>query len=130
MKTKYLMLVCWVLLGIMAATVFAVVSPLREPLHIPGDLSNYVTPLGVLGVLLVILAAITKMSRLLKTFLIVAGASAFGWPLSLFVHALLSSAFPTEGITYVMVFFIFPVTFLIGVIGSVVIGVKRLMYSR
>jgi hypothetical protein len=127
---KNSIIVCWVLLGIMAGLVLSVVSPLRELLHIPGDLSNYVTPLGVLGALLVVLATITKMSRVLRSFLITAGASAFGWPISLYIHDLLFPLFPTEGVTYVMVFFILPITFLIGVIGAIAIGIKLFISSR
>ena len=86
---KIRIIVCWVLLGIMAGLVLVIVTPLRELLHIPGDLSNYVIHLGVLGVSLVILAIITRMSRVLRSFMITAGASALGWPISLYIHDLL-----------------------------------------
>ena len=123
------MIVCWVLLGIMVGLVLIVVSPLRELLQIHGDLSDYVIHLGVLGVSLVILAIMTRMSRVLRSFLITAGASALGWPISLYLHDLLIRFFPSEPVTYVLVFFVLPVTFLAGVLGAIVIGIKQLVSS-
>ena len=124
------MLVCWILLGIMAGLIIVVVSPLRELLQIPGDLSNYVIHLGVLGVLLLIMVILTKMTMWLRIFMITAGTSALGWPISLYIHDLISPLFPDEGFTYLLVFFILPVTFLIGVSGSIVIGIKQLVSSK
>jgi hypothetical protein len=114
----------------MAGLVLVVVSPLRELLHVPGDLSDYVIQLGALGVSLVVLAIITRMSKVLRNFMITAGASALGWPVSLYIHDLLFPLFPTEGVTYVLVFFILPVTFLAGVIGAIVTGIKLRVSSR
>ena len=123
-------IVCWVLLGIMAGLVLIVVSPLRDILQIQGDLSNYVIHLAVLGVPLVILAMITIMSRVLRSFLITAGTSASGWFISLRLHDLLTPFFPTEPVTYILVFFVLPVTFLVGVLGATAIGIKQLVSSR
>ena len=127
---RHCMIVCWVLLGTMAGLVLLVVSPLRSLLQIQGDLSNYVIHLAVLGIPLVILAITTKMSRVLRGFLITAGGSASGWFISLYVHDLISGAFPTEPVTYIMVFFVLPVTFLAGVLGATVIGIKQFISSR
>jgi hypothetical protein len=124
------MIVCWVLFGIMVGLVVLVVSPLRGLLHIRGDLSNYVVHLGVLGALLLILSIITRMSIILKSFLIVTGASALGWPLSLYLHDLLIHFFPTEPVTYILVFFVLPATFLVGVLGTIVVGIKQLASSK
>ena len=123
------MIACWVLPGLMVGLVFIVVSPLRELLQIPGDLSNYVVHLGVLGVSLVILAILTRMSRVLRIFMITAGASALGWPISLYINDLIFPLFPTEGVTYVLVFFVLPVTFLAGVLGAIIAGIKQLVSS-
>ncbi|MFH1381377.1 MAG: hypothetical protein ABIH70_00595 [Chloroflexota bacterium] len=127
---KIRIIACWALLGIMFGLVLIIISPLRGLLQIPGDLSNYVIHLGVLGVSLVILAMITRMSRVLRDFLITAGASALGWPISLYLHDLLVRFFPTEPITYILVFFVLPVTFLAGVLGAIVIGIIQLVSSR
>ena len=123
-------IVCWVLLGSMVGLVLIVISPLRLLLNIRGDLSNYVIHLGVLGVPLVILSILTRMSRMLRIFLITAGASALGWSISLYLHDLLIRFFPTEPVTYVLVFFVLPVTFLVGVLGAIAIGIKQLIFSR
>ena len=124
------LVVCWVLLGSMAGLILVVVSPLRELLHVPGDLSNYVIHLGVLGASLLILAIITVINRVLKNFMITAGASALGWPVSIYIHELIASIYPTEGVTYVLVFFVLPVTFLVGLLGAIIIGIRQRLSSR
>ena len=127
---KLSIIICWLLLGAMAGLVLVAVSPLRGLLGIQGDLSNYTIHLMLLGISLVILAIITKMSRALKTFLIISGGSASGWFISLYAHDLMSPFFPTEPVTYVLVFFVLPVTFLAGVLGAIVTGIKHLISSR
>ena len=127
---KLSIIICWVLLGAMAGLVLIVVSPLRGLLGIQGDLSNYTIHLMLLGIPLVMLAIITKISRALKTFLITAGGSASGWFISLYLHDLMYSFFPTEPVTYILVFFVIPVTFLVGVLGATVIGIKQIISSR
>ena len=67
---------------------------------------------------------------MLRIFLITAGASALGWSISLYLHDLLIRFFPTEPVTYVLVFFVLPVTFLVGVLGAIAIGIKQLIFSR
>jgi len=124
------MKLCWLLLGVMVGLVAVVVSPLREVLHVRGDLSNYVTPLGILGVPLVILSNITRMGRLLRIVLITTGVSAMGWPISLYMHDLLSRWFPSEPVTYILVFYVLPTTFIAGVVGATAIGIKQLLFSR
>lgn len=121
------MLVCWILLGLMVGLVLIVISPLKDLLKVRGDLSNYVIHLGVLGMPLVILTIITRMSRVLRSFLITAGASALGWPISLYLNYLLSSFFPDEPVTYILVFFVLPITFVVGVFGAIIVGIKQLV---
>ena len=122
-------IVCWLLLAMIAGLVLVLVSPLRYVLHVQGDLSNYVIHLAVMGVPLITLAILTRMSRVLRIFLITTGVSASGWFISLSLHALLSRFFPTEPVTYILVFFVLPVTFLIGVFGATAMGIKQL-FSR
>lgn len=124
------MKLCWLLLGVMVGLVAVVVSPLREVLHVRGDLSNYVTPLGILGVPLVILSNITRMGRLLRIVLITTGVSAMGWPISLYMGDLLSRWFPSEPVTYILVFYVLPTTFIVGVVGATAIGIKQLFFSK
>jgi hypothetical protein len=114
----------------MVGLLLTIVSPLRELLHIPEDLSNYVIHLGVMGVLLVILASTTRTSRLLKSSMIIAGASALGWPISVYIHDLIFPFFPNEDVTFILVFLVLPVTFLVGTLGAIVVGIKQLVSSR
>jgi hypothetical protein len=130
MTARIRMIVCWILLGLMVGLVVAVVSPLGGLLGMRADFSNYVLPLGVLGGLLVILTILTKTSKMLKSFLITAGVSALGWPISLYLHSLLIQALPTEPVTYVLVFYVLPVTFVVGVLGAIATGIKQLVSSR
>ena len=114
----------------MVSCLLTIISPLREILRIPGDLSNYVIHLGVMGAALIILVLITKTDRLLKSSMITAGASALGWPISVYIHDLIFPLFPTEGVTFILVFLILPVTFIVGALGAFVIGIKQLVSSR
>jgi membrane protein DedA with SNARE-associated domain len=70
----------------------------------------------------VILSAILHANALLRIFLIAAGVSAIGWPSSLFLHGYLFQYFPTEPVTYVLFFYIFPLSFVISTIGSFIVG--------
>lgn len=121
---------CWVVFGVLVGFLVVIVSPLRESLHINGDLSDFVIPLGVIGALLVILAILTEISRVLRSFLITTGASAIGWPGALYLHNILFRFFPTEPFTYVLVFYVFPITFIVGAVGAMTIGIKQLVSSR
>jgi len=65
------------------------------------------------------------MSRWLRFFFILTGASALGWPVSLWLHDILIKTFPNEPVTYILVFFVLPVTFIIGVVGAIITGVVQ-----
>ena len=101
--------VAWGVFSVLVGLFVVAVSPLKDLLHISGDFRNFVPYLGVLGALLVASAVAARINKLLRSFLITAGASALGWPISLYLHNLLISFFPTEPVTYVLVFFILPV---------------------
>ena len=85
-----------------------------------------VTPLGVL----LILAAVTRIRMLLKSFLLGTGASAVGWPVSLYLHGVLIRFFPTEPFTYILFFFVFMSAFIIGAVGTILIGVRQKLSSH
>ncbi len=87
-------------------------------------------PLIVLGAALVILAAMLHTNAILKIFLIAAGASAIGWPSSLFLHSFLFQYFPFEPVTYVLFFFVFPLTFAISTIGSLITGLLLFFHRK
>jgi hypothetical protein len=102
-----------------------VALPLRNLLHLGGDIGSFLFTLGILGALLVIVAAGAKTGRWLRFFFILTGASALGWPVGLWLHNILIKVWSTEPITYVLVFYILPLTFVTGVLGTVITGIAR-----
>jgi hypothetical protein len=121
--------ICWIIFGFLIALLIAAVTPLLG-LVIRGDFRNFTTPLGILGALLIVLAAITKMSKLLKGFMLGTGAAVVGWPLSLLLHNFLFRFFPTEPFTYVLFFYVFPAIFITSAIGTIIVGIKQLVTSH
>ena len=127
MKMLILKIICWTLLLAITGLVLVTVSPLRSLFDIWWDLGNLGLPLGGLGAALLVVTILSKMNRLLKAFMLVAGTSAVCWPLNLYLHSLLIKSFPNEPFTFVMAFMILPLTFLTGAIGSLVIGFKQMI---
>ena len=113
---------CWLLFAALIV-LFIVAAPLNGLLRIGGDFRSFVLPLGIMGASVVVLAALTKMNKWLRFFFILTGASALGWPFSLYLNRLLINFFPNEPVTYVMFFFVFPLTFIAGVIGTIITGI-------
>jgi hypothetical protein len=60
-----------------------------------------------------------------KSFFILTGVSALGWPVSLYLHDLLIKFFPTEPVTYVLVFYVLPFAFVAGVLGTIITGILQ-----
>jgi len=114
---------CWLMFALLVAIVIVAISPIYTLLRLGGDFRSFVLPLGIVGAVLLVLAALTKMSKWLRFFFILTGASTLGWQVSLFAHDLLIKIFPTEPVTYVLVFFVLPVTFIVGVVGTIIIGI-------
>ena len=114
---------CWLMFALLVAIGIVAISPIHTLLRLGGDFRSFVLPLGIVGAVLLVLAVLTKMSKWLRFFFILTGASALGWQVSLFAHNLLFKTFPTEPVTYVLVFFVLPVTFIVGVVGTIIIGI-------
>lgn len=114
---------CWLMFAILVALFIVAISPIHTLLCLGGDFRSFVLPLGIVGVVLLVLAVLTKMSKWLRFLFILTGASAIGWQVSLFAHNLLIKIFPTEPVTYILVFFVLPVTFIVGVVGTIIIGI-------
>ncbi len=112
--------VCW---AILAGLVLLLIVPLTPWGVYSGRFELFPgIPLIVLGAALIILVAILRTNAILKFFLIAAGVSAIGWPFSLFLHSFLFQYFPTEPVTYVLFFYVFPLTFVTSTIGSFIVG--------
>ena len=124
MRTK----LSWLLLVCLLALIVAGLT-LPRLLRMGGDSRTFLFPLGVLGVLLAVIAARIKTARWLKFFFMLTGFSAFGLPADLFLHDQLYKMWPAEPVTYVLLFYILPLTFVIGVLGAIITGLARL-FSR
>ena len=122
LKVSWLLFAC-----LLALIIFAL--PLRNLLHLGGDIRSFLFPLGILGALLVVFAVLAKTGRWLRFFFMLVGLSAFGLPADLLLHELLFKIWPTEPVTYVLLFYILPLTFVIGVFGTIITGLSRL-FSR
>ena len=108
------------LLGLMTLFVLAL-TPLRDSL--PGGFVIFPgIPMMILGILLALASVAQKEKALLKGLLIAAGISAAGWPASLLLHRFLYNYFPSEAVTYILFFLVFPFTFVIAAAGSIIYG--------
>ena len=123
------MKICWGVFGVLVGLFVVAVTPLGGLIHLHGDFRDFVVPLGLLGVVLLIMAAVTRIRMPLKSFLLGTGASAVGWPVSLYLHSILIRFFPMEPFTYVLFFFVFTPAFVISATGAIVIGVKQQVSS-
>jgi hypothetical protein len=120
--------VCW---AILAGLVLLLIIPLTPLGQYSGRFELFPgIPLIAFGIALVIMAAIQKTNTILKFFLIATGASAIGWPSSLFLHSFLFQYFPTEPVTYVLFFYVFPMTFVISTIGSLITGLFLVFHRK
>jgi len=93
----------------------------------------------LLGIALIFLSVKERMDRLLKKFLILTGASAIGIPIGILLHnlfyALFIKLFGTdfwerigmgdEPFFFILATIVCPIGFLVGVIGSIVMFIKK-----
>jgi hypothetical protein len=122
--------ICWVVFAVIVVLFIFSLTPLRDRLSGSFEIFPGI-PFILLGIALIVIAIASKMHIILKVFLIVTGASAIGWPGSLFLHNFLYQYFPTEPVTYILFFMVFPVTFIIGGAGSIVTGlIARVHVAR
>jgi hypothetical protein len=90
-----------------------------------------------LGVTLLVLAARAKLSKMLKAFLLLTGASAVGLPVFAVLHNLVYALFVyffgqgfwggigDEPIFFILAVIVSPIAFLVGAIGSIVLGARE-----
>ena len=105
---------------------------------------SYLMPISVivvfsLGIALMFLSVKERMDRLLKKFLILTGASAVGFFVSIFLHNIIYGLFikwfgasfwerigiGDEPFFFILATIICPIAFLVGVIGSIVIFIRK-----
>ena len=79
-----------------------------------------------LGVTLLVLTVKTKVGGMLKGFLLLTGASVVGLPVFVILHNAVSALFHTEEAVFFMLALCgCPAAFLVGVVGSVVLAIKK-----
>jgi hypothetical protein len=128
MKSK-LFVTCWLIFVFLVALFVFALTPLRQLSSLSFELFPGI-PLIVAGVALVVFVAVRPVKPVLKGFMITAGVSAVGWPSSLFLHNFLYSYFPTEPVTYILFFIIFPLTFVIGALGTIITTVVLIVRHK
>jgi hypothetical protein len=134
MKGKLIWSIFWALVGVFVLVV--------GMMFIGMPLNGYVlfALLAVflgLGVTLLVLAARAKLSKMLKAFLLLSGASAVGLPVFTVLHNLVYALFiyffgqgfwggiGDEPVFFILAVIVSPIAFLVGAIGSIVLGVRE-----
>jgi hypothetical protein len=134
MKGKLIWSIFWALVGVFVLVV--------GMMFIGMPLNGYVlfALLAVflgLGVTLLVLAARAKLSKILKAFLLLSGASAVGLPVFTVLHNLVYALFiyffgqgfwggiGDEPVFFILAVIVSPIAFLVGAIGSIVLGVRE-----
>jgi hypothetical protein len=113
---------CWLVFIILVLFWVFSASPIHRALGLSGDLRNFALPFALIGLLLVVVAAVTKGHPWQRVFFILTGAGAMGFQIALWINRALSGTVPNESFSYILFFYISPVAFLIGVLGSIISG--------
>ncbi len=105
------------------------------PLSVPLDLLllvrvlSFIVPcalLLLLGVALIVLTVKKKVGGMPRVFLLLSGASAAAMVVSIIMHNVMGSWVGVEEpVTFIMAVFVCPIAFLVGGVGSVVLGFKK-----
>jgi len=131
----------WALVGIfiLIATYFAVPTPVSIKKALFPFAAVLALVFFILGVALVFLTLKLKVERKLKKFLILTGASAAGFLLSVILHNALYGLFiywfgsdfwdrigvKDEPFFFIMAVFVCPIGFLVGAVGSATLFIKK-----
>jgi len=137
MKGKLLWSIFWALVGVFVIAVSTMfVPPLGMLL---GRFNAFVAwpVIAGLGVTLIVLTVRVKVRGMLKKFFLLSGASAVGLPVSVLLHGAVYALFilwfgegfwgagGDEPFFFILATIVCPVAFLVGAIGSIVLGVKK-----
>lgn len=110
--------VCWAIFVVFISLLILALTPVRQFFEGVPKLFGGIL-LILLGISLAVLTARVITNSVLKGFMIATGVAVIGWPTSLFLHGFLYLYYPTEPVTYVLFFFVFPLIFAIGAIGVI-----------
>ncbi len=140
MKERLSWPVFWALVGVFIVIVFIIfIPPFRDSLTAS---EAFLIPLAVfslLGVALIVLTLREKIGGGLKTFFLLAGASAAGFFVSVLLHAAADALFiyffgedfwdrigiGNEPLFFSIAIFVCPLGFLAGVVGSIVLRARK-----
>ncbi len=137
MKGKLSWPIFWALVGVFIVIVSAFLIPaFRELLKGLPLIIISGAVLFLLGVALIFFTVKEKERGLLKKFLILTGASAAGFFVSVFLHNTIYGLFiqwfgadfwngGDEPFLFIMAVFVCPIGFLVGAIGSIVLAIRR-----
>jgi hypothetical protein len=132
MKEKLIWSVFWALVGFPIIIVGVLVGTRFPPFgQLVGRFAvNIVLVVGPvllgLGVTLIILTVKAGMGGMLNKFLLLTGASVVGLPVFGILHNLVSAMLNTEEPAFfIAAIIVCPIGFLVGAIGSIVLGIKR-----
>ena len=137
MKNKLLWSIFWALVGVFVIAVSTMFIPPIGMLL--GRFSGFAAwpVIAGLGVTLLVLTMRAKVGGMLKKFFLLSGASAVGLPVFAVLHNLVYALFilwfgegfwgagGDEPFFFIMATMICPVAFLVGAIGSIVLGVRK-----
>jgi hypothetical protein len=132
MKGKLIWSVFWALVGVPVLIIVVLVST-RFPAWgqlVGGFAINFVPAVGLvflgLGVTLIILSLKAAVGGMLQKFLLLTGASTVGLPVFGILHNAVSGLFNTEeAVFFIIAIVVCPIGFLVGIIGSIVLAIKR-----
>jgi len=145
MKGKLSWVIFWALVGVFVVIVSAMAIPaVRELLMGLLFIAISGAVFALLGAALIFLTVKEKVGGLFKKFLLLTGASAVGIPLSIFLHNAIYGLFilwfgadfwdriglGDEPVFFIMAIIVCPIGFLVGVVGSIVLTIKRSRVAR
>ena len=128
MKGKLIWSVFWALVGVFVILVSMIFIP--RVMRLPTVWWLTLLPAGVvfvlLSVALLFLTVKAKVGGIPKLFLLLAGASGVGLPVSTFLHNAVSGLFNIEEpVFFIIAILVCPIGFLVGAVGTIVLTIKR-----
>lgn len=134
MKGKLIWSIFWALVGVFAIEMGIIFIGVPNAYALFGGIGV----LFGLGVTLIVLTVMAKVKGTLKAFLLLTGASAVGMPVFVVLHNLVYALFidwfgegfwsgigGDEPVFFILAIMVSPIAFLVGAIGSIVIGARE-----
>jgi hypothetical protein len=135
-KGKLLWSIFLALVAVFLVVFIAIFIPIRVPLNFLFlvRILSFIIPcalLLLLGVALVVLTVKEKLGRMPRVFLLLTGASAIVMVVSIIMHNVMDSWLAVEeSVSFITAVFVCPIAFLVGGVGSIVLGVRESWLAR